>query len=394
MKHLGKLLTVIVILVALFVPQMGEGLQLTKGWNENTVSADAELSNSTGAFQHLDQRLVNDDFDQPVDAAQWADSTNSSGSVDDELLYKRVALIADSSANAAVRVDKNVYDFVSDFRLEAIIDKRTGDGATADAFALFASATEPGVMPSATYSGNYMIFMGMDSLIYVDSGSAFKSWNGSAWVAAGPTLGYTIGKFVLRSFDDSGTMKWQLLVYDQDNVLQDTTTPVAWSATRTQSGSKSPWAMFGSPRTNTSRQSIDLYNYQRWGEEAGITYSTSSQIVNTDTITFEENFNSEDIQILVGNTPAAATEFKVYVQEDAGAFGSAINVNSTILAGETGWHDFMPGTAFTNHTSVTLKLELNTPNSDLQLQAFALKIKGVTISGGGGTGQETYMGGY
>jgi len=87
----------------------------------------------------------------------------------------------------------------------------------------------------------------------------------------------------------------------------------------------------------------------------------------------------------------AATEFKVYVQEDAGAFSSAINVNTTILAGETGWHDFMPGTTFNNHSSVTLKLELNTPNSDLQLQAYAVKVKGVTIAGG--TGQETLTGG-
>ena len=387
MKHLANLGIVLIMLIALFVPQMGEGVvQLTQGWNQNTVSAGAHFDNSTGAFQHLDQRIVNDNFDgAAIDSSVWNTSTGGAGTVTLLNPLEEVSLLHPLAADAAMLIRKSSFDPLTDeFRFQATLSGNPL-GNVSDMFVTFNSIAEPTVMSSAAFTSDRVITAHGTAAIYVDNGGSFHSHNGTNWVA-GPaaTLGFDLYRVVMINFDDSGTMKWKLILFKADGTFI-TTAAVAWSATRAPAGGKSLWFNSGTQRTDAVSGSSLISDYQEWGEPDGENFLTASQIVNTGTISFEEDFNSDDIQVLVGNTPAAATECKVYVQEDAGAFGSAINVNTTILAGETGWHDFMPGTAFSNHsTSVTLKLELNTPNSDLQLKAYALKIKGVTIAGGGG----------
>ncbi|KKM90525.1 hypothetical protein LCGC14_1237850 [marine sediment metagenome] len=378
-----KRFIIAIAILALFVPGLVDALQLTQGWNESTLSANAEIINSTGAFQHKGLWNVNDDFTgSSIDSSIWNTSTNAAGTVTLEPDKDRVFLFSGpTTANAAMLIDKLSLDPLNDeFRLDATVPSPIAG----DTFITFNSILEPAVMPNAQFSSDRVITMGSDQVLYIDNVGAFHSWNGSAWQAGtGGALSYHLHRAVLINFDDSGTMRWKLLLFDSARTQQDETTPVAWSATRAPAGGKSLWFWTGTARTDAASISFYMLGYTRYDEPEGINYSTSAQIVNTDTITFAEDFNSDDIQILVGNIPTAATEFKIYVQENAGAFGSAINVNTTILAGETGWHDFMPGSIFNSHTSITLKVELNTPNSDLQLKAYAVKIKGVTIAGGG-----------
>ena len=110
-------------------------------------------------------------------------------------------------------------------------------------------------------------------------------------------------------------------------------------------------------------------------------FLTSAQSGETDAYTTDESFNSDDITVKLGRTPAAATEIKVAVNVDGGGFGAFINVDVTPIAGETAWFKLAVGTSFTPGSTVILKVQLNSPDNTTQLEVIEVKIKGITIAG-------------
>lgn len=357
---------------------------ITAPFNPATVSPGAKIAGD-GAFETEDQRTVNENFGSAVDGAVWADKTSGSGRVDNDLALERALLFSPASADAAMRVRKSSFDFTTEWSIQGIY---TPDPSTLspDGFIFFNSIAEPSPMSSAAFGNDRVLTIHRNAAIYVDNGGSFVSWNGSAWVAgSSATFSYLVGKVVFRNYDDSSVMKWQLLIYDRAGVLQDTTPGVAWTATRAPAGGKALWVWFGTARNNAALPSVAAYGFQEWSEPDHINFLTSAQSCELDVMTFDEPFNSEDITVLLARTPLAATEVKMYVKEDAGAFGAAHNVDVTPIAGETGWFAMAAGTTYSSHSTVTLKPESNSPDTDTQIRVLAVKIKGITVAGGGGT---------
>jgi len=364
-----------------------ENIGLTQPWNEGTESADAEIAED-GAFQNTDLREEVDNFDGSViDSALWSEDTNGAGTVTLQPDVEGVLLTSGSISAAAMLISKAVFDFTAEWRIQNGVLPNPRGATSVDSFYLFRSATEPTVMNNAALTADRVISAGGNTVTYKDNVGAFVFFNGSIWTSSG-NISYIVSRVVLRSFDDSGTMKWQLLLYDLDSVLQDTTPAVAWSATRTPGGGEDLWFFSGSPRTDVDIKSNYILNWQRWGEPDGLNYSTSAQTVETDAYTTSEEFDSDDITIQLGRTPASAGEIQVAVNVDGGGFGSFINVNVTPIAGETGWFKFAAGTTFSPSTSVVLKPQINSPDSDIQLRILTMKINGVTVAGGGIAGRQ------
>jgi len=356
---------------------------VTQAWNETTVSAGAEIS-SKGVFQSLDQRTVNDDFDSAVDTAIWSDKTAGSGRIDEDFALKRALMYSVAGGDVAMRVRKSSFDVATEWSIEAI---RVSDPITAnpDNLIFFNSIAEPGPMSAAAFGNDRVQTIHRNQALYINNVGGFVSWNGAAWVAgSAATVSYNISKVVFRNFDDSGTMKWQLLLYNIAGVLQETTTPVAWTATRAPSGGKALWVWFGTARNDAAIPATAAYGFQEWAEPNRINFLTSTQTCETDAFTFNVPFDSDEITIKLGRTPAGVTEVKVAVKENAGAFGASHNVDVTPIVGETGWFTIAAGTTYSSHNTVTLRPELNSPDSDTQLEILEIKIKGVTVAGAGG----------
>jgi len=391
-----KRFIVIIAILALFIPGLVDALQLTQGWDEDTISAGAHVSNTTGAFQHLDQRTLNERWDvDPSDSSVWGDIITSNGAInvnEDGVPVSHMELDKVDATSIAVRFLKQTIDITQPFRIKIVI--RESFFSTTH-FQLMLSGYSAD--PTADDLGNRLTFnflyaTNVVRIHYFTPGSVQTEWDGSNWLTGTRTVPFLENDWNTVYLISDGT-SWHIELDNEDGSQQTSTTPVTWANTKALGGGESAYLVLGDNLDGGSTLGdVSFVSVEMWSTEAATTYLTSAQIINTDTITFEEDFNSEDIQVLVGNTPVANTEFKVSIQEDAGVFSSAINVNTTILAGETGWHDFMPGTAFTNHSTITAQLELNTGSSDNQLQAYAVKVKGVTIAGGGQEGITGGMG--
>ena len=391
-----KRFIVIIAILSLFVPGMVNALQLTQGWDETTVSAGAEIG-PDGALQSKAQitnglaLILNYDT---VDTNRYV--------VDESGEHDAILFRGDAQIDNAV---------AAKFGLASSLSDGAGDAVTIiDQLSDFVFAAT-----SWTYHGWYR----WEETVFVN-GRAFASlgggvgdWNatnGHEWIistgvgtlrfdynngGSNSSLivagsGFTINTWThVAAVNDAVNNTFRVYIggVKKINTTAITIFSIATPLSAMIGANHSTGGAIGQSWKGRYDASYLLPGVVVWEDDFTPptapegAFLTSAQSGNTNTITFEEDFSSEEIQILVGNTPAAATEFKVYVQEDAEAFGSAINVNTTTIAGETGWHNFMPGTAFTNHTSITLKIELNAPDTDTQLKAYAVKVKGVTIAG-------------
>ena len=404
-----KRFIVIIAILSLFVPGLVNALQLTQGWDETTISAGAEISNSTGALQ-LKAQITNGlalmlNYDTE-DMNRYV--VDLSGNHDD-ILFRFDARI--DTALKQFGVASYLSDGIDDgFEvLDGLSDFEIGAGSfTLHTWVRYEEvpfATTRVIFNLGGGTPNWNTTNGHSFLLYTASSTYNVDYNsGGSPVSLSAAGDGALAQFTwthIAMVNDAVNNTFRVFIGGVKKI--DTTAITVTSISNLLSllvgGAHSGGTL---PPSFSFHGNIDatyvVPGVAVWTDDftpptiAEGAFLTSAQTGVTNTITFDEDFNSDDIQILVSNTPAAATEFKIYVKEDAGAFSSAINVNTTILAGETGWHDFMPGTAFTNHSSVTLKAELNSPQNDLQLKTYAVKIKGVTIAGGV-AGQETYMGG-
>jgi len=384
-----KRLLSLILILALALPVFTDALELTKPWNESTVSAGAEISNS-GSFQNLDQRLLFEPLTGDTVDASLVTVTQSAGTLTHAQplgIYKHRNPTSGDISGFYYNV--SLDETAGPFRIETIMKMLNIDGASFRPWNMTLETTVPGTSVDGLRFIIVWRSLTTISLVYVDDVSADFAWDGGAWNADGAqTIAVPADEALIICFI-SNTTSWKYRVEDDEGTLIAETDSVDWADTLAQGG-KDPYLVMLQQGTTTQTGDNDTNNIQIWPTEAPTTFLTSAQTVETNAITFDEDFNSDDVTVLLGNSPSGATEFKLYVKEDAGAFGAAININST-TASSTGWWSFAPGTAFTNHTSATFKVELNSPSSDTQLEVRALKVLGVTIAGGGG--QQGIMGG-
>jgi len=374
-----KRLLSLILILALALPVFTDALELTKPWNESSISNTTwgEISNS-GSFQLKDQRLIFEDFFNSTVDAGLVTLTASGGTITQaQPIGAFEHVIPNTNDRAGFYCNSVLDETATDFRIKAIV--RLYDLTNAHRpFNFTLETTVPGQLVDALRL--YTVFRSLTtlSLVYQDDANSAWSWNGAAWINTGLST-VSISGQELIIYVISNTTNWKYRLEDSQGNLITETDSVDWADTLAQGG-KNPYFMLFQQGNSSSIADYNTYNIEIWPTEAATTFLTSAQTVETNT--FDEDFNSDDVTVLLGNSPSGATEFKLYVKEDAGAFGAAININST-TASSTGWWSFSNGTSFTSHSSVTFKVELNSPSSDTQLEVRALKVLGVTIAGGG-----------
>lgn len=385
MKHFTRIILALLLIASLVGAT--DALQLTQPWNEGTVTSGAEISNS-GTFQSLDQRVLNVNFNAAIDSSILGTHQASIGVIKENLAPVGVIELKKlSTASLATLYGKAAIDITQPFRIKSAINNKDIVAA-----GLHVSITGFTTEPPANNLGNRQVFTLRRSataldVSYRNAGGTAQYWNngGSVWQAGVTSVTVVEDKWFFHYIISDGT-QWKQRLEDSDGSLITETDYILWSNTQALVGGGSPedaYLLYQDNRTTAATHTMDLASTEIWPTELATTYLTAAQTVETDAYTFDETFNSEDVTFLVGSTPISNTTFKGYIQEDALAFSSAININSTTIAGELGWHALMPGTAFSSHSTVTIKAELNAPDSDTQLQILAIKIKGVTIAGGG-----------
>lgn len=109
-------------------------------------------------------------------------------------------------------------------------------------------------------------------------------------------------------------------------------------------------------------------------------FATAAKTIETEIVGIVGSFDSDDVRFKTDRTLAAGTEIKLYVKLDGGAFGAAINANTTPVAGLTGVYQFAAGTTFTPTVNALLKIEINSPDVNTQIQVSTPWIDGVTVT--------------
>jgi len=366
---------------------------IIESWNEATVSAGAEIA-SDGALQNKDQRTLKELFGTgTLDLAIWHSLIAASGTMVENVNHLPSPILntnKPATSNVAVPTWKVGIDESSPFRIKTVLNvKSITQNLTAWQISGFSAA------PTAGDTGTrQMVFVPLNTdhyqLIRWKAGSGTENFNGSAWQAGTASVAFTKNEFIALTLISDGT-SWQLEFTNQDGTQQFITPAITWADTLALGGGEDALLVLGETRNSLGIGNLYFSSVEAWPTELATTYLTSAQTCESDSYAMDEEFDSDDITVKLGRTPAGATEIKVYVKEDAGAFGAAINVNVTPIAGETGWFKFAAGTTFSSHSAVTLKIELNSPDTSTQLEAIELKIKGITVAGGG---QEAATGGF
>ena len=325
-----------------------------------------------------------DDFTgTSIDSAIWNTATNSSGEVVLLRLYDRVYAFSETAANAAMLIVKETFKTNEDWALEGIVsgDALSGIG---ELFALVNTTTSPVPVTNAIYTDQRTITISDMAILYIDNTGSFVSWDGSAWQAGSgatfslPNFPHTLGKFQLQSFDDSGTMKWKIFVYDSDDILRFTTTPVAWSATRQPTSGNILWGFFGSPRTNVLFDSTNIYSVIRWSTNALLNYSDASPVATSPWFAIDQNtldaVTAILLQLILENTSTIKFQWAL----NNGAFNGSFLTPAQLLAA-------LVGQTITDHTdSMRLMAQFNSNGAD---QALLLvpqtKAEASGISAGG-----------
>lgn len=355
---------------------------ITEPIDSATLSLLAELTESGGVqtkglwnFRDLFNGLS-------LDTGNWTPSQTGGGEVSLDPTAKRVQFYSGSIGRAATMAYQTTLDPTEEWAIILNTDTSPIRVITGgDNFSLFDNATIPGHMSAAAYSAGRVFTYHGNALLYVPSGGGFFSWNGSTWVSgSGATFSSgQAAKLVLINKDDGGTIKWQFLGYGWDGTLSWTTPLKPWSDVKTISDLL--WVMAGSPRNNALLLSSDLFEFFHFAVGSVDKFPTSAQSFTTKPYTTDEPVNSEEVTFKLRRTPLASTEIKGYIKEDAGAFGAAHNINVTPIAGEPGWFALAAGATYSNHTTLTIKGEMNSPDTDTQLEIIEIKIKGITVTG-------------
>ena len=357
------------------------GIAIPSGdlWSFNA----ALLEFAEGQLRLKDLRTVNDDFDAAMDSAIWNNSTNSGGTVTDEITSSKVYMKTGSAANAAIRILKSTLDETSEFSFSAVVGPNYRDGVDDnDLMILFNSILEPTTMTTAALSADRVLVIisneGTDGtfVFYIDNVGSNNFWNGSAF-QGGSTTVPTVGKIIFRNFDDSGTMKWQLFLLAPDGSSQSVTDPVVWSATRAPAGGKSLWAFFGDARTDTSRTGADLFRFERWPNEGRENYSTTSPTATSPWFAIDQNTLDAVTAILLQLILEGTSTIKFQWALNNGAFNGSFLTPSQLLAA-------LVGQSITDHTnSMRLMAQFNSNGNDLpQMLVPQTKAEASGLSGG------------
>ncbi len=306
-----------------------------------------------------------DNFDGAViDTDLWTAYTASSGTVTLHPFMKAVLCFSGNAPNAAMLVSDNVFDEDNEFSFLAGLEADPSDPGIliTDALFLFRSNVQPTTMNNATIGVDRMIAVHDMGINYVDDVDAFHSFDGSVWQAGtSSTVSYIIGQVIFRSYDDSGTMKWQILVYDIFGTLQDTTPGVAWSATRTPGVGEDIWVWAGSARTDILIASSWITKWTRWGEPDSINYSQVSPVATSPWFAIDQDtldaVTSILLQLILEGT--ATIKFRVALNGDALA-GSFLTPAQLLAA--------LNGQSITDHAnSMQLEAQFNSNGTDQAL---------------------------
>lgn len=313
-----------------------------------------------GLLRLKDQRIKNNNFNGPLSG--FSISTNAGGAVLDRELYGRVLLSSGSLANAAIIIDPDIFDVLNDELSFAFTHDQITPGFC-DSWMLFNSIAEPTVMTTGTLDADRIIQLFVLSatdvqLIYVDNGGTIQFFNGATWQGSNTNVGFFVAKAIFRNFDDAGIMKWEILLYDADGVLQATTPAVAWTATRSPAGGKSAWLIFGSPRTNLAATDVNIYKYELWGEPDSINYSITSPVATSPWFAIDQNTLDAVTAILLQLILEGTATIKFQWALNGGAFNGSFLTPAQLLAA-------LVGGTITDHTnSMRLMSQHNSNGAD------------------------------
>ncbi len=302
-----------------------------------------------------------DNFDGAViDSSLWSTSVNSGGTATLRPFVEGVLLASANSANAAMLISKANFDFTAEWRIQAGIVSDPSTSVSTDAFFLFRSATEPTVMSNAALTADRVISVGGNSVTYLSNVDTFRFLDsGGIWQAGATTVGFIVGSVVLRNVDDSGTMKWQLLLYDSFGVLQLTSALVTWSVTRTPGGGESLWFWSGSARTDASVDSNYILDWIRYNEPDGINYSQASPTALSPVFAIDQNTLDAVTSILLQLILEGTSTIKFRSALNGDAITGSFLTPAQLLAA-------LNGQSITDHTnSMQLEAQFNSNGDDL-----------------------------
>lgn len=223
-----------------------------------------------------DRRLVNDDFNEAFDPAQWSSGLNGNGSVIAEIPLKRAYCFSSAAADAAMLIDDNIFDPAAEWAIEVFMSG-SPQGATVDQFALFFDSSTPAPMTNAAFTAGRGIGIFGNLITYQDTSDSLWSWTGTLWVNSAVALSYHIGIMALISYDDSGTMKWKIMAWDTQGNLQDETDGVPWASLNIK-GANDWYGFMGTPRIDVPQASVAVMHYNRYGEPNRFKYLNTSQV--------------------------------------------------------------------------------------------------------------------
>ena len=319
-----------------------------------------------------------DNFDGAViDSSLWSTSVNSGGTATLRPFVEGVLLASATNANAAMLISKANFDFTTEWRIQAGIAPDPSDAANTDSFFLFRSATQPTTMSNAALAADRIINAGGSGANYITNGGSLRFLNsGGTWQSGATDVGFIIGKVVLRNFD-SGTISWQLLLYDNFGVLQLTSPLVAWSATRTPGGGESLWFWSGSARTNASVDSNYILDWIRYNEPDGINYSQASPTATSPWFAIDQNTLDAVTAILLQLILEGTSTIKFQWALNNGAFNGSFLTPAQLLAA-------LVGQSITDHTnSMRLMAQFNSNGDDLpRILLPQTKAEASGVSGG------------
>ena len=358
---------------------------ITKPWNEATVSAGAEIS-ADGSVVLKDQRTLNEDFSEALDAGIWGSVQAGSGEINLNPNPVGTVDLANPGAGSSGSIfHKTPIDETTPFRIR-MANKESSFGAIGLTFLLAGYAGFPTLDDlGTTQLQPAKVSTSTNYLIYITSAGAALFWNGTIWTAGASTVSLNEDIWRFWYIISDGT-SWHYRIEDADGNLILQTTPVTWALTKALGGGEDAYLVLSDIRSGGENLDMAFASVEMWPTELATTYLTSAQTCETDPFTFDEDFDSEDITLQLGRTPLTPTEIKCAVKEDAGAFGAAHNIDVTPIAGEAGWFALAAGTTYSSHSLVTLRPELNSPDTATQLKVIGIKIKGITVSGNGGGG--------
>lgn len=356
---------------------------ITQPWNEASISAGLEIS-TRGSIVHSRQVFTDTFGDASIDA-KIGTITAGGGSVTEA--GNKIAIDSTGGVSEAAAIyaaqkilltsdDVRTFKYKWDYNTALLTNNPLLIQQYAGTPTDITNAARGAARVLQTHITNTNGFF----VLYSDKAGVIKYWNQSTqgWqTTAISSATLSAGTTYIVVFEYTKDI-WRFRLRNAGDAADIFTAPtwVSWDVT--QDVGNDIYMIFGDVANDAFVSDMDLLEILAWDDG----YLTSAQDIETDTFTMDEEFDSDEIFVKLGSTPLAATEIKVYVKQDGGAFGAAINVDVAPVAGETGWFAFAAGTTFSGHTTVTFKVELNSPDTDTRLEVITMKIKDITVAGG------------